>query len=411
MIQYINKAYIHNISTKGLRNIGDINLQLDPEKKRHLLITGNNGVGKSTFVEALKQSLTYEVRNDYSLPNNTFKHIIKDLPENADNDQYKLEVEKRKNFIEETIRRYINRCKVIPDNLSTCEFTALYSIEKFLVLYYPAQRLQNFRTPEGPKKLPKTSVSEEFIQVMVNLKTQAAYANLEGNQGKVDSINAWFKRFEKSLAVLLGHNDFKLNFISNDYDFVIEERGKEPYHFTELSDGYSAILSMLADIMLHMTTGATEVYDRPGIVIIDELETHLHVELQGKILPFLTMLFPNIQFVVTTHSPFVLSSIDDAVIFDMNTLTRYEDFSQYSYSNIIEGYFNASSYSNSVLSRLKKASDYLSKNENTPEEKQYILDFDKDLQKIQSRTIPYELINRWSEVKLRNFDKFNGILR
>lgn len=47
-------------------------------------------------------------------------------------------------------------------------------------------------------------------------------------------------------------------------------------------------------------------YEKEGIVLIDEIETHLHLELQRVILPILTTIFPNIQFVVTTHSPLFL---------------------------------------------------------------------------------------------------------
>lgn len=58
-----------------------------------------------------------------------------------------------------------------------------------------------------------------------------------------------------------------------------------------------------------------------GIVLIDEIETHLHLELQKEILPFLTKLYPNIQFIVSTHSPFILSSVDNAVVFDLENKT------------------------------------------------------------------------------------------
>ncbi len=46
-------------------------------------------------------------------------------------------------------------------------------------------------------------------------------------------------------------------------------------------------------------------YDAEGLVLIDEIETHLHLSLQKKIMDFLCKMFPNIQFVVTTHSPFI----------------------------------------------------------------------------------------------------------
>ena len=57
------------------------------------------------------------------------------------------------------------------------------------------------------------------------------------------------------------------------------------------------------------------------IVLIDEIETHLHLELQKLILPMLTELFPNIQFIVSTHSPFVINSIENATIFDLEKKT------------------------------------------------------------------------------------------
>jgi predicted ATP-dependent endonuclease of OLD family len=52
-------------------------------------------------------------------------------------------------------------------------------------------------------------------------------------------------------------------------------------------------------------------------VLIDEIETHLHLELQEIILPFLCEMFPRIQFIVATHSPAVISSVEDAVVYDL----------------------------------------------------------------------------------------------
>lgn len=50
-----------------------------------------------------------------------------------------------------------------------------------------------------------------------------------------------------------------------------------------------------------------------GIVLIDEIELHLHPKWQGKIVPVLMDTFPNIQFIITTHSPKVLSEIKNDV--------------------------------------------------------------------------------------------------
>jgi hypothetical protein len=81
-------------------------------------------------------------------------------------------------------------------------------------------------------------------------------------------------------------------------------------------------------------------------VLIDEVENHLHLNLQKKALPFLAGLFPNIQFVVSTHSPFVLSSIPDAVAHDLeHGITVPGGLSDNTYESIVEGYFGVDSLS------------------------------------------------------------------
>ena len=59
-------------------------------------------------------------------------------------------------------------------------------------------------------------------------------------------------------------------------------------------------------------------YTLPGIAFIDELETHMHISMQKMVLGFLTKMFPNVQFIVTTHSPFVITSLENAVVFDLS---------------------------------------------------------------------------------------------
>ncbi|MCA9686449.1 MAG: AAA family ATPase, partial [Myxococcales bacterium] len=97
--------------------------------------------------------------------------------------------------------------------------------------------------------------------------------------------------------------------------------GDRDVEFSQLPDGFSSVLDIWAEILLQLErhrqdTGEAANY---GLVLIDELELHLHAELQEKILPFLTRLFPQLQFIVTTHSPAIASSIDNATVFDLRT--------------------------------------------------------------------------------------------
>ena len=101
-------------------------------------------------------------------------------------------------------------------------------------------------------------------------------------------------------------------------------------------------------------TGRKFQYDLPGIVLIDEIETHLHLELQKNILELLTTVFPKIQFIVTTHSPFILNSLPDVVIYDLEQKTLVEHgLVDVPYEGIVEGYFGA----NTMSEQLKEKFD------------------------------------------------------
>ncbi len=121
-----------------------------------------------------------------------------------------------------------------------------------------------------------------------------------------------------------------------------------------ISDGYSSLLAILTELILRMEAHGASAYDMQGVVLIDEIETHLHVALQKKVLPFLTSFFKNIQFIVTTHSPFVLSSISNAVICDLEKRFVTTDLSAYSYDALVESYFDNDKYSKEVKEKIDR---------------------------------------------------------
>lgn len=80
-----------------------------------------------------------------------------------------------------------------------------------------------------------------------------------------------------------------------------------------MSDGYRGTLSLFADIAYRMATLnpalGSNVLETPGVVMIDEIDLHLHPRWQARILEDLARIFPNVQFIVTTHSPVVVASV------------------------------------------------------------------------------------------------------
>lgn len=81
-----------------------------------------------------------------------------------------------------------------------------------------------------------------------------------------------------------------------------------------MSDGYRNMIGMIADIAyrcikLNPHLGVNALKETNGLVLIDELDLHLHPSWQKAIVKELTTSFPKIQFVATTHSPFIVQSL------------------------------------------------------------------------------------------------------
>ena len=95
--------------------------------------------------------------------------------------------------------------------------------------------------------------------------------------------------------------------------------------FNNLSDGYRNMVAMVADIAhraarLNPHMGANVAKECSGVVLIDEIDLHLHPKWQRRVVGDLQKAFPKIQFIATTHSPFILQSLDPGEVIDLNDI-------------------------------------------------------------------------------------------
>lgn len=113
-------------------------------------------------------------------------------------------------------------------------------------------------------------------------------------------------------------------YFSREYDeLTVVFDGKE-FPFSLLSDGQRNIISLVGDIAmrcahLNQHLGLDAAKDTPGIVLVDELDTNIHPSWQKTLIPNLKEYFRNIQFIVTTHSPFVVQSLNGGMIIDLDS--------------------------------------------------------------------------------------------
>lgn len=316
--------YITEIRISQLRHLKDIIIPLNPENRQNLIITGKNGSGKTSLLLALCKYL--KSINDGQLMTlvNYYIPQLSEAEKNLERSQLS-ETDKSDAVINyneklKCVKKYKEGVDVFFNN-NYEDLETLYIQGGFITAYFPANRKTTITRKHGVEEVTlgynyyiDESPGGLLHKYLVHLKTQQAYARNEGDIGTVDKIQKWFDRFTEALCILLDDNTVTLKYDYREYDFQIYVQGREPFGFDTLSDGYSSVILIVSDLMLRMEQNWLKgnnisTYDKEGIVLIDEIETHLHISLQKKILPFLIKFFPRVQFIVTTHSPYILNSV------------------------------------------------------------------------------------------------------
>ena len=386
--------YIKKIHINELFHLRNIDIPIANEKAPHLIITGKNGSGKTVLLNAIADFLD-NIKDNTTLG-------IRNLGE-------KLDI-----FIE---HQHIEITEINLDILNATELIYSYQKGDFIMAFYEAARKVKMDEPRNPTKpvlanhapIRKTS-TDQFLNFLSDLKIQEALARNENQINDADEINKWFVDFTGILHQIFLDNDLCLKFNYKDYSFQILSHGKK-FKFTELSDGYAAILDIVVDLILKMQSknSLTRAYKKKGIVLIDEVETHLHLEMQKMIMPILTKVFPNIQFIVTTHSPFVLNSLENAVAYDLEHQEVISDLPQYSYEALAEGYFGVSSESSYMKMQLEKLANLLQKGELTDSDKYEIRLLIADLDKVPESVSP-NIVGDYFAIKTKYASVIKSVL-
>lgn len=142
-------------------------------------------------------------------------------------------------------------------------------------------------------------------KALISLAT-FGYGNqvVESNQEAITLFEGYQEILKKVLPPNLGFKSLKI-----EVPEVILETNSGNFSLDAVSGGIASIIELTWQIYM---------YDSPKnnfIVILDEPENHLHPELQRTLLPNLIDSFPNVQFIVATHNPFVISSVNESQIY------------------------------------------------------------------------------------------------
>jgi hypothetical protein len=330
--------YIKQITLENIRSVKRFEMKFKRQAGWHVLI-GDNGSGKSTIIRAAALALLGE---DSAKALEAFEDFSNWLP--PDNTEATINItgirdkyfdkpaNRKADFVSEIkIKRNgkVNVTGVVKPQNALWGDGALSGW--FFAAYGPFRRLrggestfahiQNTRPRIGAcltafrDDVALTQLTAWLKDLALDSgKSKSGKTNKAKNklQGIIEFINS---------AELLPGGAQLLNDIDSDGVKLIDRNGVKVSLY-DMSDGYRSILSMTLDILRFMletfdtnivfSGGKEQTHIQiPGIVFIDEVDAHLHPTWQTEIGQWFTRYFPNIQFIVTTHSPIICRACGD----------------------------------------------------------------------------------------------------
>jgi predicted ATP-binding protein involved in virulence len=317
---------IRSLTMKNFRGFADATLDLD---RPLTVLFGVNGSGKSSVLSACAIALSEVLRHP------SIRRAILWIHNAADTD---IRLNAEDLFISATLSNgdvtgaaVVNHrrgTQHVPDaEVLRVDFLRLYSAAPALSVLYDAARV----VPSSQDTFPQLENSDTLLPIQDSL----AVGHLHFR-----SLFQWFKAredVENELKVAqqnLSLEDAQLSAvrraitgmlpgfsglrIQRDPLHMVIRKGGTALVIDQLSDGEKLLLTLTADLARRLAMAYSDLSDPlqgEAIVLVDEIELHLHPAWQRRVLASLRATFPNCQLIVTTHSPQVLSEVpNDAVV-------------------------------------------------------------------------------------------------
>jgi len=162
-----------------------------------------------------------------------------------------------------------------------------------------------------------TARPQVLLQWIANNRAQSALAKQDGDTAAAAAYDLALSRITTLIRDIC---DLDLEFRLERSPLAVSVRlNGDNIRFDGLPDGLKSIISWVGDLSLRLEAIPWEleqdVFAQPIILFLDEVDIHLHPKWQRRILPAIQRLLPNAQVFVSTHSPFVVGSVEDAWVY------------------------------------------------------------------------------------------------
>jgi len=275
-------SYLNSIKIDRYFSLQNIELN-DLKDKREIYIVGENGEGKTLFLQSI--ILALKEKQEDGVIFNFIKNQKKGKGKGIEIEAIDSENKKYSFGLDEEVESYknifaygVNRNRNDSDKKDELGYLSLFSEDEYL---------------DNPIK---------WLQ----------YLDYKESRGEKSAISL---AFAKELLIDILDRDIEIDVTPDEVLFI--EKGTK-VNFKELSDGYKSVIIWVCDLIKRLSTNqpnVTALRDFRGIVLVDEVDLHLHPKWQYSIVKKLRSWLPNIQFIFTTHSPTILLGASDEAIF------------------------------------------------------------------------------------------------
>jgi predicted ATP-binding protein involved in virulence len=324
--------YIKSIHVNDCFAYQNFDIDLPPLNGKpfsHLILTGKNGSGKTTILRGLEQNIGFLLlgqEGGYEMTSN-LELYVKSANKRKEETPWENILFLRKNISPTFNKKNEKEIFDIIGGKSIFSFFLANRLVKPVDVNSPTKENDFIKQLLG--KDSTVYFIQQFKQFLVNKKVELAFEQIGKNDIGIKKVEQFFDVFTTILKRFFEDESLELIFEQRQFEFYISLKDDRKITFNQMSEGFSAFISILVDLLIRVdlirSTVNDYTYDPCGIVLLDEPETHLHIKAQYEVLPILTEFFPNVQFIVATHSPAVISSIKNTTIFDLTSQQSVTD--------------------------------------------------------------------------------------
>ncbi|RDV15844.1 recombinase RecF [Pontibacter diazotrophicus] len=289
---------IQQIQIVGVGGIQNLDLNFHNQMN---IICGPNGIGKTTALESIAHLFSYGetsiLKRNVKAENSLIKIYIQNDTGSLQNHSASFSA-----FTPEK-RTTIQGLHQFSNKLISLKTTRLFGYQPLQSITKDSKKEQSQLFNDAKSGISFTDVKNWFVNRYLYSAHPGALTT--------EQMNNFV--FAKTCFSFL-NKDFAFSRVDASSNEIMVNTPSGEIYYEYLSSGFKSILSILFGIIKEIEYRFTEpklqAKDFNGIILIDELELHLHPEWQGKIISILKKAFPLAQFITTTHSPHVIQAAD-----------------------------------------------------------------------------------------------------